>query len=151
MYQTDRQAGVEKQATMKKRQKIKIPIMDALKKTKERLFKIQNAVFWGIVVVGTGMSITDSMVEKPIFVDGIAFIIAGFVGLIMSWITADVAKSLTEKIEKVGQETKEEIRKVGKETKEEIRKVGTAVEKHMEVSIKQTEILEKILHKLPDK
>ncbi len=118
--------------------------MDALKKTKERLFKIQNAVFWGIVVVGTGMSITDSMVEKPIFVDGIAFIIAGFVGLIMSWITADVAKSLTEKIEKVGQETKEEIRKV-----------GTTVEKHMEVTVKQTEklteILEKILHKLPDK
>ena len=60
-------------------------------------------VFLAMIIVGIGLLLTGLVSEHDTFAQGIAFIIVGFVGVLMSWTTYDI-----------GNEIKEEIRTVGK-------------------------------------
>ena len=82
-------------------------------KIRQFIVRRQMRVFLAMIIVGIGLLLTSLVSEHDTFAQGIAFIIVGFVGVLMSWTTYDI-----------GNEIKEEIRTVGKD----VRTVGKKVD-----------------------
>ena len=68
------------------------------------LTRRQNMIFVAMVVVGSFLTITSQLTDKRLLSEGIAFIIVGFVGMLMSWTTMDIGTSIKEAIYDVGKE-----------------------------------------------
>ena len=106
------------------------------RKLRERLIKLVNMVFGTIVSCGLVLVFVTQHLEE-----GIAFIIAGCVGLVMGFLTTDVAKSIKTVIRQDGELTRKVILQDGELTRKVIRHEG-----------KQTrDILSEILRVLKEK
>ncbi len=80
---------------------------DAMRQeTKERIreyaIRRQNVIFSVIVGAGFAMLGIGWLGNQFLVVEGIAFIIIGGVGLVMSWTTMDIGDKLMETVERVG-------------------------------------------------
>ncbi len=57
-----------------------------------------------MVIVGLSLTIKSQFADSRLLSEGIAFIIVGFVGMLMSWTTMDVGASIKEAIYDVGRQ-----------------------------------------------
>ncbi|MCY4491348.1 MAG: hypothetical protein OXC46_07800, partial [Thaumarchaeota archaeon] len=94
---------------MKKRNK------KLLGKAKRRIFRKANAIFIAIILIGIGLlgstAFTgyDGLLTSSLWADGIAFIIAGFVGVVMSMFSQEIGNSIKNAITTEGQNTRNVI------------------------------------------
>ena len=64
-----------------------------------------------MIIVGVFLIATSQTVDQRLLNQGIAFIIVGFVGMLMSWTTFDVGGSLKEAVREVGRQDQEFLEK----------------------------------------
>ncbi len=92
-----------------------------MKERYSKLFERRNTFYW--MMVASGHVIIPLPDGFPV---GVAFITAGVVGLVMSFITGEVAEKLYSTIREEGQKTREAIqgiREDNQKTREEIRDI----------------------------
>ena len=66
----------------------------------------QQMIFTSMIMVGFLFLAISQFVDLRLFVDGIAFIIVGFVGMVMSWTNMDIGKSIKDAIHEEGEKTR---------------------------------------------
>ena len=76
-------------------------------KVRTSLVRKQNVIFVAMVIVGLSLTIMSQFADSRLLSEGIAFIIVGFVGMLMSWTTMDIGASIKEAIYDVGASIKE--------------------------------------------
>ncbi len=77
-------------------------------KTRNTILRKQNLMYMIMVISGSIMIATGATSSIPndlLVTNGIAFIIVGFVGLVMSWTTMDIGSSLKEAIKSANDKT----------------------------------------------
>ena len=89
------------------------------------MIRKQNLIYSAMVGVGLFLIIGSRMVDLRLMSEGIAFITVGFVGMLMSFTTMDIGKSIKEAIENVGRQSAESsasvmeaIREIGRQSAE---------------------------------
>ncbi len=122
-------------------------------KVKTSLVRKQNVIFVAMVAVGLSLTVMSQLTDSRLLSEGIAFIIVGFVGMLMSWTTMDVGASIKEAIHDVGRQnlaalesiasSQKEMDKSLKEIKDILGTHTTILEKHTTILEKHTTILEK--------
>ena len=83
----------------------------------------QQVIFLVMLAVGGGL-LTASLLSGPYVAEGIAFMLVGLAGLLMSWTTFDIGAGIKEVVREVGRENREAVREVGRENREAVREVG---------------------------
>ena len=74
-------------------------VQDRMKRFFDTLYKKSNIIYAGIIAIGIALLYEYTS-------EGVAFIISGFVGLVMSFITTDVAQSIKTEIRTDGEKTR---------------------------------------------
>ncbi len=121
----DRQAGVGKAEVLARALK-NMTEKNTRSKIRTSLIRRQQIIFVAMIIVGVFLIATSQTVDQRLLNQGIAFIIVGFVGMLMSWTTFDVGGSLKEAVREVGRQDQEFL------------------EKNQEILEKNQEILERI-------
>ena len=86
-------------------------------KIRTGLTRRQNSIFVAMVTVGMLLVILSQLIDVRLLSEGIAFIIVGFVGMLMWWTTSDVGASIKEEIRKVGRENEASLNEIKKTTR----------------------------------
>ena len=84
-------------------------------KTRNTILRKQNWMYMSMVISGMAMIVASSIIamiaagsiisNNLLLTNGIAFIIVGFVGLVMSWTTMDIGSSIKEAIKSANDKT----------------------------------------------
>ena len=77
----------------------------------------QQVIFLVMLAVGGGLLLASTL-SGPYVAEGIAFILVGLAGLLMSWTTFDIGAGIKEVVREVGRENREAVREVGRENRE---------------------------------
>ena len=106
----DRQAGVGKAEVLARALK-NMTEKNTRSKIRTSLIRRQQIIFVAMIIVGVFLIATSQTVDQRLLNQGIAFIIVGFVGMLMSWTTFDVGGSLKEAVREVGRQDQEFLEK----------------------------------------
>ena len=89
------------------------------------MIRKQNIIYVAVIAVGLFLIVTSQMIDQRLLTEGIAFIMIGFVGMLMSFTTMDIGASIKEAIREVGRQNAESsanimesIREVGRQNAE---------------------------------
>ena len=82
------------------------------KNIKIALVRRQHIIFVSMIIVGTSLIIMSQLVDSRLLSEGIAFIIVGFVGILMSWTTFDIGRSIKEAIREGDAENQQMLVKI---------------------------------------
>ena len=69
---------------------------------KSGLIRRQHMIYVTLMGTGVFLIVMSQMVDTRMLSEGIAFLIVGFVGMLMSWTTFDIGQSIKEAILQVG-------------------------------------------------
>ncbi len=89
---------------------------DTTTKIKTGLIRRQHIIFVAMIAVGISLITLSQLVDQRLLSEGIAFIIVGFVGILMSWTTMDIGASIKEAIHDVGIENRKALIKLSEST-----------------------------------
>ena len=92
--------------------------------TKKFIVKRQVILFITIILSGASLVMAGVKLDDRLVMEGIAFLMIGFVGLVMAWTTFDVSSGIKEVIREVGEQNQQVIREVGEQNQQVIREVG---------------------------
>ena len=98
--------------------------VDQIKKIRTSLMRRQNVIFVAMIIVGLFLTITSQLIDKRLLSEGIAFIIVGFVGMLMSWTTMDIGASIKEAIYDVGRQNLTVLESIAKSQNEMIKSLN---------------------------
>ena len=87
----------------------------------------QNVIFVAMIIVGLFLTITSQLIDKRLLSEGIAFIIVGFVGMLMSWTTMDIGASIKEVIYDVGRQNQTVLESIAKSQNEMVKSLNEMV------------------------
>ena len=90
-------------------------------KIRTSLMRRQNVIFVAMIIVGLFLTITSQLIDKRLLSEGIAFIIVGFVGMLMSWTTMDIGASIKEAIYDVGRQNLTVLESIAKSQNEMVK------------------------------
>ena len=76
------------------------------------LIRRQHVIFLSMIAVGASLVATSQLIDQRLLSEGIAFIIVGFVGMLMSWTTFDIGTDIKEAIRAVGRDNQKAIESV---------------------------------------
>ena len=62
----------------------------------------QQVIFVAMLAVGGGLLLASLLTERFLAAEGIAFILVGLAGLLMSWTTFDIGTEIKEVVREVG-------------------------------------------------
>ena len=82
----------------------------------------QQVIFLVMLAVGGGLLLASAL-SGPYVAEGIAFILVGLAGLLMSWTTFDIGAGIKEVVREVGRENREAVREVGRENREALDRI----------------------------
>ncbi len=85
-------------------------------KVKAGLIRRQHLVYVAMICTGIFLIIMSQLVDQRLLSEGIAFLIVGFVGIVMSWTTFDIGESIKEAVYQVGVENKELLNQMSART-----------------------------------
>ena len=71
------------------------------------LIRKQQAIFLLMLAIGIGLLLTSPLSGRYLVAEGIAFMLVGVAGLIMSWTTFDIGAGIKEVVREVGRENRE--------------------------------------------
>ncbi len=117
----------------------KIMKEETTNKVKTSLVRKQNVIFVAMVAVGLSLTVMSQLTDSRLLSEGIAFIIVGFVGMLMSWTTMDVGASIKEAIHDVGRKNLAALESIAKSQKEiasSQKEMGKSL-KEMDTSLKE--------------
>ena len=97
-------------------------------KIRTSLMRRQNVIFVAMIIVGLFLTITSQLIDKRLLSEGIAFIIVGFVGMLMSWTTMDIGASIKEVIYDVGRQNQTVLESIAKSQNEMVKSLNEMVE-----------------------
>ena len=103
-------------------------------KVRTSLVRKQNVIFVAMVIVGLSLTIMSQFADSRLLSEGIAFIIVGFVGMLMSWTTMDIGASIKEAIYDVGASIKE--------TNKSLEEIKDILDTHTKILDMHTDILQ---------
>jgi len=89
----------------------------------------QQAIFVSMLVVGGGLAAASLLPEHYLVGEGIAFILVGLTGLLMSWTTFDIGAGIKEVVREVGRENNEVVREVGRENKKALDSLAESIDR----------------------
>ena len=78
-------------------------------RTRRFLVRRQLAIFVSMIAAGALLVGLDDWIDGQATGQGIAFIIVGFVGILMSWTTFDIGAGIKEVVREVGRQNKEAL------------------------------------------
>ncbi len=87
-------------------------------KVRTSLVRKQNVIFVAMVAVGLSLTVMSQLTDSRLLSEGIAFIIVGFVGMLMSWTTMDIGASIKEAIYDVGRQNLAALESIASSQKE---------------------------------
>ena len=96
-------------------------------KIRTSLMRRQNVIFVAMIIVGLFLTITSQLIDKRLLSEGIAFIIVGFVGMLMSWTTMDIGASIKEAIYDVGRQNLTVLESIAKSQNEMVKSLNEMV------------------------
>ncbi len=108
-------------------------------KVRTSLVRKQNVIFVAMVAVGLSLTVMSQLTDSRLLSEGIAFIIVGFVGMLMSWTTMDVGASIKEAIHDVGRKNLAALESIASSQKEmgkSLKEMDTSL-KEMDTSLKE--------------
>ena len=102
------------------------------------LIRRQNFIYLTMLAAGSFLMVTSQLADQRLLSEGIAFIMVGLVGMVMSLTTMDIGARIKEEIREIGRQNaessagiKEAIREIGRQNaessagiKEAIREIG---------------------------
>ena len=91
---------------------------DTSDKIRISLIRKQHVIFVAMVIVGTFLTVMSQLTDQRLLSEGIAFIIVGFVGMLMSWTTMDIGASIKEAIYDVGRQNLTALESIAKSLNE---------------------------------
>ena len=107
------------------------------------LVRKQLMIFLCMIAVGVALVVANEWTGDRVG-DGIAFIIVGFVGILMSWTTFDIGAGIKEVVREVGRQNKEVVREVGRQNKEALDSLAESQDKISKSQDRLAESQEKI-------
>ena len=111
-------------------------------KVRTSLVRKQNVIFVAMVIVGLSLTIKSQFADSRLLSEGIAFIIVGFVGMLMSWTTMDIGASIKEAIYDVGASIKEAIYDVGTQHANALESIASSQKEIKDILNTHTDILQ---------
>ena len=114
-------------------------------KVRTSLVRKQNVIFVAMVIVGLSLTIMSQFADSRLLSEGIAFIIVGFVGMLMSWTTMDIGASIKEAIYDVGRQhanALESMAKSQEKTSESLEEIKDILDTHTKILDTHTKILD---------
>ena len=102
-------------------------------KIRTSLMRRQNVIFVAMIIVGLFLTITSQLIDKRLLSEGIAFIIVGFVGMLMSWTTMDIGASIKEAIYDVGRQNLTALESIAKSQNEMVKSQNEMVKSLNEI------------------
>ena len=115
-------------------------------KVRTSLVRKQNVIFVAMVAVGSSLTVMSQLTDSRLLSEGIAFIIVGFVGMLMSWTTMDIGTSIKEAIYDVGNQNLTALKSIASSQKEmdkSLNEIKDILDKHTTILDKHTTILDK--------
>ncbi len=109
-------------------------------KVRTSLVRKQNVIFVAMVAVGLSLTVMSQLTDSRLLSEGIAFIIVGFVGMLMSWTTMDVGASIKEAIHDVGRKNLAALESIAKSQKEIASSQKEIASSQKEIASSQKEI-----------
>ncbi len=93
---------------------------DTSDKIRISLIRKQHVIFVAMVIVGIFLTVMSQLTDQRLLSEGIAFIIVGFVGMLMSsrWTTMDIGSSIKEAIYDVGRQNLTALESIAKSQNE---------------------------------
>jgi len=95
---------------------------------KTSLTRKQQVIFVAMLAVGGGF-LAASPLSGTYVAEGIAFILVGLAGLLMSWTTFDIGAGIKEVVREEGRKNQEVIREVGRENKAALDSLAASVDR----------------------
>ena len=78
-------------------------------KVRAKLVRKQQTIFLAMLAVGAGLVAASLLLDREMIGQGIAFILVGFAGMLMSWTTFDIGAGIKEAIHEVGRENQKAL------------------------------------------
>ena len=128
-------------AALQKKKKI-MTEQNNSEKIRTSLMRRQNVIFVAMIIVGLFLTITSQLIDKRLLSEGIAFIIVGFVGMLMSWTTMDIGASIKEAIYDVGRQNLTVLESIAKSQNEMVKSLNEMVKSLNEMVKSLNEIKE---------
>ena len=91
---------------------------DTSDKIRISLIRKQHVIFVAMVIVGIFLTVMSQLTDQRLLSEGIAFIIVGFVGMLMSWTTMDIGSSIKEAVYDVGRQNLTALESIAKSLNE---------------------------------
>ena len=104
----------------------------------------QNVIFVAMIIVGLFLTITSQLIDKRLLSEGIAFIIVGFVGMLMSWTTMDIGASIKEVIYDVGRQNQTVLESIAKSLNEMVKSQDKMVKSQDKMVKSQNEMMKSL-------
>ena len=82
------------------------------------LIRKQQAIFLLMLAIGIGLLLASPLSGRYLVAEGIAFMLVGVAGLIMSWTTFDIGAGIKEVVREVGRENREAMDSLAASQKE---------------------------------
>ena len=82
------------------------------------LIRKQQAIFLLMLAIGIGLLLTSPLSGRYLVAEGIAFMLVGVAGLIMSWTTFDIGAGIKEVVREVGRDNREALDSLAASQKE---------------------------------
>ena len=108
-------------------------------RVKQSFVRRQLLIFVAMLGVGMSLMIGNQQISDQAFSEGIAFIIVGLVGILMSWTTFDIGAGIKQVVREVGEQTQEAVREAAKQNQEAMREIGKQNQEAMREIGKQTQ------------
>ncbi len=114
------------------------------------LIRKQQAIFLLMLAIGIGLLLASPLSGRYLVAEGIAFMLVGVAGLIMSWTTFDIGAGIKEVVREVGRENREAMDSLAASQKEMAasmdrmaasQKEMAASQKEMAASQKETQMM----------
>ena len=104
----------------------------------------QQVIFLVMLAVGGGLLLASAL-SGPYVAEGIAFILLGLAGLLMSWTTFDIGAGIKEVVREVGRENREAMDSLAASQKEAQIMIAASMDKISESQDSIAKLLERVV------
>ena len=100
----------------------------------------QQTIFLAMLAVGAGLVAASLLLDREMIGQGIAFILVGFAGMLMSWTTFDIGAGIKEAIHEVGRENQKALDSLSESQK----KISESVDRMSESQKRMSESVDRM-------
>ena len=118
--------------------------MESKNKIRTNLIRKQQTIFLLMLAIGIGLLFASPLSGRYLVAEGIAFMLVGVAGLIMSWTTFDIGAGIKEVVREVGRENREAMDSLAASQKDMAASMDRMAEAQMESQKETRELVGRI-------